>query len=53
MIEEVCDPEIPTGYWEYVMPELLHLEKKWTEMKKKAADAESASADGPKDEETR
>jgi hypothetical protein len=53
VIDEVCDPEIPSGYWEYVMPELLHLEKKWAEKQNEAAGAKAASADGPKNEETR
>lgn len=53
VIEEVCDPEIPSGYWDYVMPELLHLEKKWAEKQNAVADANSASATGPKNEETR
>lgn len=53
VIEEVCDPEIPSGYWDYVMPELLHLEKKWAQMQSTVADAYSASAAGLKNEETR
>jgi hypothetical protein len=27
VIEEVCDPEIPSGYWDDVMPELERLKK--------------------------
>jgi hypothetical protein len=53
VIEEVCDPEIPSGYWDYVTPELLHLEKKWAEKQNAVAGAKPASAPGPKTEETR
>jgi hypothetical protein len=49
VIEEVCDPEIPAGYWDYVMPELLHLEKKWAEKRNEVAGVKAASAVGPKD----
>lgn len=53
VIDEVCDSEVPTGYWNYVMPELEHLEKKWIARSNPAADAEDASAAGPKNKETR
>jgi DNA-binding Lrp family transcriptional regulator len=53
VIEEVQDPEIPSGYWNYIMPELEHLEKKWIEERDKAADAKTASAVGLKSTETR
>ena len=53
VITEVRDPEIPSGYWDYVMPELLHLERKWAEKQNAIAGAISASASGPKKEETR
>lgn len=53
VIDEVCDSEVPTGYWNYVMPELEHLEKKWIAQSTRAADAKPASAARPKTEETR
>jgi hypothetical protein len=53
VIEEVRDPELPAGYWSYIMPELVHLEKKWRAKHIQVADAEVASADGPKSNETR
>jgi hypothetical protein len=53
LIDEVGDPEVPGGYWAYVMPELEHLEKKWIAQSKQAADAKSASAAEPEDQETR
>ena len=53
IIEEVCDPEIPTGYWNYIMPELEHLEEKWIAQSKGSADATIAPPNEPKSEETR
>lgn len=50
VIEEVQDPDIPSGYWNYITPELEHLERKWIEERDKTADANSASAAGPKTE---
>ncbi len=46
-------PETPSGYWNYIMPELEHLERKWIEVRDKAADAELAPAGSPKTKETR
>ena len=48
LIEEVGDPEVPCGYWDYVMPELEHLEKKWIAQSNLAADAKPAPPAGPK-----
>jgi hypothetical protein len=48
LVDEVCDPEIPSGYWNYVMPELEHLEKKWIGQSNPAADVKPAPAAGPK-----
>ena len=48
VIEEVQDPDIPSGYWNYIMPELEHLEKKWVVERNKAGDAKLASAAGAK-----
>lgn len=53
LIDEVGDPEVPGGYWSYVMPELEHLEKKWIAQSKQAADAKTAPAAGPENLETR
>jgi hypothetical protein len=53
MIEEVRDPELPAGYWAYIMPELAHLEKKWRAKQPQVADAKPARAAGPKCNETR
>jgi hypothetical protein len=53
VIEEVRDPGIPSGYWNYVMPEMEHLEKKWIEERDKAAGAKGASTNRPKSLETR
>lgn len=53
VIDEVRDPDLPAGYWSYIMPELEHLEKKWLARRKPAADAEVASAAGPNCQETR
>ena len=53
VIEEVCDPEMPAGYWAYIMPELVHLEEKWIAQSKGSADARFAPPNGPKNEETR
>lgn len=53
VIEEVQDPEIPSGYWNYITPELEHLEKKWTEEQAKVAGANAASASRLKSTETR
>jgi biotin operon repressor len=52
LIEEVRDSETPSGYWDYVMPELERLEKKWL-ASNEAAHADLASAGGPKNQETR
>jgi hypothetical protein len=41
------------AYWNYIMPEMEHLEKKWIEERDKAADAKPASAVGLKNTETR
>jgi len=49
LIEEVGDPDVPSGYWSYIMPELKHLEKKWAEKQNEAAGAKSAPAAGPED----
>ena len=38
LIEEVCDPEMPSGYRDYIMPELGHLEKKWLVKKNQTLD---------------
>jgi hypothetical protein len=53
LIEEVCDPEIPSGYWDYVIPQLEHLEKKWLANQDSPADAKAASAGESKNKETR
>jgi hypothetical protein len=53
VIAEVRDPELPAGYWAYIMPELAHLEQKWRAKQTQVADAEIASAVGPKCYETR
>jgi hypothetical protein len=53
LIDEVGDPEVPGGYWSYVMPELEHLEKTWIAQSIQAADAKLAQAAGPKNLETR
>jgi hypothetical protein len=53
VIEEVRDPELPAGYWSYIMPELEHLERKWHAKQFLVADADVAPAAGPKKEETR
>jgi hypothetical protein len=53
VIEEVQDPDVPSGYWNYIMPEMEHLEKKWIEKRDKAAGATSTSAAGSKNTETR
>ncbi|QHN03481.1 hypothetical protein FTO74_08960 [Granulicella sp. WH15] len=53
VIEEVCDPEIPSGYWSYVMPELENLERKWLTKQKETADAKHAIAAEQKNKETR
>lgn len=47
VIEEVRDPELPAGYWSYIMPELIHLEKKWRAKQVPVADAKVALAAGP------
>ena len=52
VIEEVQDPEIPSGYWNYIMPEVEHLEKKWIEERDKAAGARLSSPGGPKTTDT-
>ena len=44
---------IAAGYWDYLVPELEHLEKKWCAKQFLVADAEVASAAGPKCKETR
>jgi hypothetical protein len=53
VIEEVGDPELPAGYWSYIMPELEHLERKWHAKQILVADADIASAGRPKSKETR
>lgn len=53
VIEEVQDPEIPSGYWNYITPELERLEKKWIEEQAKVAGADTASTSRPKSTETR
>lgn len=53
LIEEVGDLDVPSGYWSYIMPELVHLEKKWAKIKNEAADAKSASATRLIESETR
>lgn len=53
VIEEVQDPGIPSGYWNYVMPEMEHLEKKWIEERDKAAGAKVTPTSRPKSLETR
>jgi hypothetical protein len=53
LMEEVRDPDLPTGYWAYIMPELIHLEKKWQTKQSLDAAAEIASAGGPNCKETR
>jgi hypothetical protein len=53
VIQEVCDSEIPSGYWDYVMPALERLERKWLVKQNPDADAKSTPASGPKDQETR
>ena len=53
VIEEVCDPEIPAGYWDYILPELGYLEKKWLVKVNSTADAKCAFASGLKNKETR
>lgn len=53
VIEEVRDPGLPAGYWSYIMPELEHLERKWQAKQFSVANAEVASAAGPKSKETR
>ncbi|GGH10575.1 hypothetical protein GCM10011586_28990 [Silvibacterium dinghuense] len=60
VIDEVQNPEIPSGYWTYIVPELDHLEKKWIEEEKKwieekakGAGANAATASRPKSRETR
>lgn len=53
VIEEVRDPELPTGYWSYILPELQHLEKKWQGRQLLVAHAEVAPAGGSKSKETR
>lgn len=53
LIDEVGDPEVPVGYWSYVMPELEHLGKKWIAQSNPAADAKTALATAPKNKETR
>lgn len=44
VIEEVRDPEVPAGYWSYIMPELEHLERKWHKKQLLVADAKIAPA---------
>ncbi len=53
VIEEVQDPETQSGYWDYITPELEHLEKKWIEEQAKVAGANTASTSRPKSAETR
>lgn len=57
VIEEVSEPEIPLGYWNYVMPELEHLERRWLAQMNPAAgpaaEANPAPAAGPTSQETR
>jgi hypothetical protein len=53
VIEEVRDPEVPAGYWSYIMPELENLERKWHAKQILVADADIAPAGRPKSKETR
>jgi hypothetical protein len=53
VIEEVRDPKIPSGYWNYVMPELQNLETKWLKKQAETAGAKCATAARPKIKETR
>lgn len=48
VIEEVREPELPAGYWSYILPELHHLEKKWQAKRLLVAGAEITAAGGPK-----
>ncbi len=48
VIEEVQDPGIPSGYWNYIMPEMEHLEKKWMEERDKVAGAKVIPTSPPK-----
>jgi hypothetical protein len=52
LIEEAGDQETPAGYWNYLKPELEHLEAKWIS-REKLAGANIASAAVLKSEETR
>jgi hypothetical protein len=52
LIEEAGDQETPAGYWDYLKPELEHIEAKWIE-REKLAGANIASAAAQKSEETR
>jgi hypothetical protein len=52
LIEEAGDQETPTGYWDYLKPELEHLEAKWIR-RERLASANIASAELQKSEETR
>jgi biotin operon repressor len=52
VVEEVCDPKIPVGYWAYVMPELENLERKWFARHNLSANATFAPASSPKNKET-
>ena len=51
LIEEAGDQETPAGYWDYLKPELEHLEAKWI-VREKAAGANIASAPARNSEET-
>jgi hypothetical protein len=53
VIEEVQDLGVPSGCWNYVMPEMEYLEKIWIEERDKAAGATFTSTDGPKSPEMR
>lgn len=51
LIEEAGDQETPAGYWDYLKPELEHLETKWRG-REKFAGANIASAAAQESEET-
>jgi hypothetical protein len=53
VIDEVLDPELPAGYWSYIMLELKILERKRQEKQLLVAGAEVAPAGGQKNKKTR